>query len=155
MELEVIAYRDVTPWDELSKSARDGRSPEEHGVRFRNTPPFADRLAPLEEGYYQATEAHREFIGWNAYYRDWRAWLAQTFPSSFQDLVDFTDRDGSLGPSAVSRLRADFRHWEERVRSMADYPSPDGDDIASYFDTYLQFRRCFEVAQPNGVVQFT
>ena len=155
MGLAVIAYCDVTPWDELSESARDGRSPEEDGIRFQNDPAFADRLAPLEEGYYQATESHREYIGSYHYYGEWRTWLSRTFPSAFQELVDFSDSYGSLGPNAICSLRVDFEDWEERVRDMAETPSPDGDDINSYFETFQQFRRCFEAAGSDGVVKFS
>lgn len=155
MGLAVIAYCDVTPWDELSESARDGRSAEEDGVRFRNDPAFADRLAPLEEGYYQATELRREYIGSYHYYGEWRTWLSQTFPSAFEELVDFSDCDGSLGPDAVHSLYVDFEEWNEQVRDIAERTIPDADDATSYIETYRQFRRCFLLADPDGVVEFS
>lgn len=131
---------------------------------------FPGRCAPLEPGYYENagddwcvyTFGAGSYLGYSA----WRVELSRfalgcepeqvwkagdTHGGPFVELINFTDCDGSIGPTVAAKLARDFAGHEERAVAFADSLGAYGSRFA---DLYRDFRRAFELAARGGVVIF-
>lgn len=155
MGLTIVAYSQLTPFDELNDASKreltDGDC-----VNLKNPPKYAAHLAPLEPGCYFAQEDAREVIGGYGFYQEWREWLRRfANDGQFQVLLSFSDCDGFLGPFAVRDLASNFEAREEDLAPFLARTVSDEEQRLSYETTYRQFLSCFRKAGCNGVVAFT
>ncbi len=84
-------------------------------------------------------------------YNFWRAGL-ESFKGdvAFQELIDFADNEGVIGPIVSKKLAKDFSDYEEEAKAYAKTIA-DGD---WWFERYLAWKKAFEMASENGAVDF-
>lgn len=75
------------------------------------------------------------------------AWYhAETSDLPFIELVNFSDREGTIGPIAAKELAADFATFDERAKTHFDHYG---------YERYTHWRKAFETAaNENGAVDF-
>lgn len=70
-------------------------------------------------------------------------WLGATGP--FAELINFSDCEGTIGPTFSKKLLADFIEYEERAKAEGGF----------FYEQYALFRNVFEHASNNGCVKFS
>lgn len=68
----------------------------------------------------------------------------------FAEMFDFSDAEGSIGPVTSAKLAKDFADFEERARTFAAWPDDDG----WFFKVYLDWKKAFEMAADDGMLDF-
>jgi hypothetical protein len=160
MGLDITAMSEVERVDDGSEDHEDVSRLWDGG--------FEGRLAPLEKGAYRSVGEEASFrAGSYGGYNEWREHLAAmalgmtperlwtlvktdpTFAGPFVEQINFTDCDGTIGPTASAKLAKDYADFTERAE---EYGKRVGCEW--FFPRYKQWRAAFDVAAPNGVVLF-
>ena len=158
MGLDITAYRGI---EAVRKQRNDDDDGYEDGMaRFWIMPEFKAAADDVKEKtLYRYAEAFGfragSYIGYNRW-REWLAGLVGTTPErvwngekakAFQELINFADNEGTIGPRTAAKLAKDFAEYDEHAKRV----SPDGYD---YYDRYKNWRKGFEMAAQNGAVSF-
>lgn len=105
---------------------------------------------------YKAVYTWEEGYGFHAGsysgYNWWRSKLEEFAEGdSFQELINFADNEGVIGPVVSKKLLKDFTENEERVVKFADTL---GDKGEWWINKYKEWEKAFEMAADNGAVDF-
>lgn len=71
------------------------------------------------------------------------------YDDPFYELLHFADNEGVIGPEAAADLAVDFRDWRNKV-----YASTEFTENPWFRDAYENWANAFEMASPDGLVQF-
>ena len=122
---------------------------------------FAEQADGLASGFYASDEMMGFSAGSYSGYNRWREWLSETMlgqppekiwecPSlaaglPFTELINFADNEGIIGPTTSAKLARDFE-----ANNLAAHKTG-----KTYFiEIYNNFRKAFEMASDDGLVQF-
>jgi hypothetical protein len=84
-------------------------------------------------------------------YNWWRAKLEQfSTGEAFQELINFADNEGVIGPVVSKKLVKDFEENKEKAQEFANSL----DDGEWWFSQYNRWHKAFEMASDNGAVDF-
>jgi hypothetical protein len=120
-----------------------------------------DFRAGSYSGYNEWREALARFAGYEkSEYKDSfrgivksshaaTCWDGET-QGAFAEMIDFSDAEGCIGPVTSAKLAKDFAEHEERARTFVAWPDDDG----WFFRQYLEWKKAFEMASDDGMVQF-
>lgn len=158
MGLDITAYKDiqkVTGAYVLDGEPVDGAGNEldyNSHVTICINEPFKDRADDLIDGTVCTFSEAFEFrAGSYSGYSIWREKLAElaNWPKvkgPFWELICFSDCEGVIGPKTSAKLAKDF----------ADYQKKADDHKDDYFrERYNDWRKAFEMASQNGMVDFS
>jgi hypothetical protein len=123
---------------------------------------FADRADGCKAGYYSYEQRFDfpagSYSSYNAF-RDWLSHVALGVPAStawnnpeeyadkpFFELIHFADNEGIIGPGPAKRIAQAFAEHDEQAR--------DDNAPGSYYEEYVTWRRAFELAADDGLVEF-
>lgn len=85
-------------------------------------------------------------------YNLWRSQLEQFKGEvAFQELIDFADNEGVIGPVVSKKLAKDFAKHETAAIQFAKIL---GDRSEFWLDRYQDWKTAFEFASDNGAVNF-
>lgn len=154
MGLDITAHRGLTPVGKF-----DPDSDEEQEISLFDNTDFPGRMAGLDpNAIYEAKDS----VGFNAGsysgYNIWRDQLAKIagYPSAsyvwkskakytpFEELINFSDCEGTIGPIVAAKLAKDFADFDETASLSGDY----------FYAKYKEWRNAFEMAADNGAVEF-
>lgn len=68
----------------------------------------------------------------------------------FNELINFSDCEGTIGPVVAAKLAKDFEIFEPIAREQWD-----NSEKRYYFERYLDWKQAFEYAADNGAVVFS
>ena len=84
-------------------------------------------------------------------YNLWRSKLKSfARDSSFQELINFADNEGVIGPIVSKKLAKDFKENEVKAKEFSDT----FDDGEYWIALYIKWQKAFEMATDNGAVNF-
>lgn len=107
---------------------------------------FKGRTQGLVTGVYSSDDSLRFRAGAYSYYNRFREKLEKMASNSqLFELIMFSDCEGFIGPVVSKKLAKDFKDLEKIAREQLD----DYD-----METYLNFKKAFELASEDGCVQF-
>lgn len=107
---------------------------------------FKGRTQGLVAGVYSPDDSLRFRAGAYSYYNRFREKLENIASNSqLFELIIFSDCEGFIGPIVSKKLAKDFNDLEETAREKLDEYD---------FETYLNFKKAFELASEEGCVQF-
>ncbi|MDT2382398.1 hypothetical protein P7D73_18105 [Enterococcus raffinosus] len=107
---------------------------------------FKGRTQGLVAGVYSPDDSLRFRAGAYSYYNRFREKLENIASNSqLFELIMFSDCEGFIGPIVSKKLAKDFSDLEETAREKLDEYD---------FETYLNFKKAFELASEEGCVQF-
>ena len=69
---------------------------------------------------------------------------------AFQELIDFADNEGVLGPVVSKKLFEDFKKYEEEAEEFAKTLN----DGEFFIERYICWMKAFEYASDDGAVDF-
>lgn len=177
MGLDVTAYRKVKKLDVLFNEHGEAvdpssREPIEDYFIARESEDFPGRAAGLDNmAAYSYEESKSFWSGGYSKYNYWREELAKMagYPVSetdvygrkeylhalsawngtitggpFYELIDFSDCEGTIGPIVSRKLARDFEEWTDRASAIG----------GSFYEKFMEWRRCFELASDAGAVRF-
>jgi hypothetical protein len=70
--------------------------------------------------------------------------------TSFVELINFPDNEGTIGPKTCAKLFRDFVEWEDRAAAFADSLMNPED----WMDRYVLFRDAFALVGRQGALKF-
>lgn len=158
MGLDITVYRKLT---EVVKPERDedgdltnfetewtpGASMEWSEKHF---PGRGEGLDPRK--VYNWKEKYRFRAGSYGGYGVWRSKLNQFMgDSAFQELINFADNEGVIGPVVSKKLAKDFLEHEEEAKQFAETL---GDAGADWYQRYEEWKDAFDFASDAGAVVF-
>lgn len=128
---------------------------------------FAGREGSIQERPYRCANPDTEPLGFRAGsysgYTWWRGELAhmvgihdtQAFWNNpkdcpFNELINFSDCEGTIGPEASKKLLADFTEWADSAKRYAKQVKR-GEFWLELYNTWTQ---AFELAADGGFVEF-
>jgi hypothetical protein len=101
---------------------------------------------------YSWEESFRFRAGSYSGYNWWRRKLEQfANGNDFQELINFADNEGVIGPVVSKKLLKDFADHEEQAQ---EYSKALGVDGEYWIEKYYQWKSAFEMAAENGAVDF-
>jgi hypothetical protein len=100
-------------------------------------------------GAYSAYNRFREQLAAMAGYTPEDAWEGRANGKPFQELVNFSDCNGMIGPKTSAKLAADFAAHQATADVNENWMH-----VATFADMYRSFRLAFETAAQDGFVQF-
>lgn len=107
---------------------------------------FKGRTQGLVAGVYSSEDSLRFRAGAYSYYNRFREKLENMASNSqLIELIMFSDCEGFIGPVVSEKLAKDFNDLEETAREQLDEYD---------LETYLNFKKAFELASEDGCVQF-
>jgi hypothetical protein len=122
---------------------------------LHNQEALAVRLDGLPAGYYRTSGLNGAFrAGSYSGYNRWREMLAELvgttcarawkgeYTGAFAELINFSDAEGTIGPTTSTKLAKDFAEWA---------PEAGKGDFREIYD---DFRKAFETAAGRGAVRF-
>jgi hypothetical protein len=144
MGLDISAYSRVVP---ITGEMMDAwRHPEVYV-----NPDFKERADGLENGIYRRLEGSKEHnfrAGSYSGYNWWRDELANMArPPAFEELVNFSDCEGTIGHLTSAKLAADFAAHQEKADARRD-------DGTMFYQKYCDWRKACEIASDNGFLSF-
>ena len=74
-------------------------------------------------------------------------WEGRLHPEAFEELIHFSDCEGTIGPKTSAKLAKDFADWRDR----AEKHTPE----EYFFAKYCDFQKAFEIAARGGAVKFS
>lgn len=111
---------------------------------------FPGRTDGLTVGYYDYQEKTEFHAGSYSGYNWWREKLRQFKGDvAFQELIEFSDCDGYIGPVTSKKLAKDFADYEKEAKK-----SVVNNDDEYWFEMYQEWKTAFELAADDGVVCF-
>jgi hypothetical protein len=167
MSLDVIAFGNVKwvaeEWDGAAHDTEGGT------FLFAYTPKgLPNRLAPLTRGVYEGSGERFEFSTRAIPYNRWRAWLCRMalavepeavwrrpwfwqrrIQGPFVELIDYSDAEGTFGPTACAKLAADFVTHKARAHEQATLG---GEEAEYYREMYHDWSEAFRIAARAGCV---
>lgn len=85
-------------------------------------------------------------------YNWWRNELEQFKGDvAFQELINFADNEGVIGPVVSKKLLNDFKQYEQEA---VEYANTLGENGSWWLDKYRDWMKAFEYASQNGAVDF-
>lgn len=107
---------------------------------------FKGRTQGLVAGVYSSDESLRFRAGAYSYYNRFREKLGKLASNSqLYEVIMFSDCEGFIGPLVSQKLAKDFNDLEESAREQLDEYD---------METYMNFKKAFELASEGGCVQF-
>lgn len=112
-----------------------------------------DRLDGLVEGMYSTSGRIHDFragsySGYNAWRSNLEEFANQLNDGSFEELTNFSDCEGCIGPKTSAKLFQDFsRHYQAAKQHQCD-------DHEWFIDKYEDWMKAFRIAANNGAVVF-
>lgn len=102
----------------------------------------ANKVYAYKETYYFRAGS---YIGYNV----WREKLHKFKGDvAFQELINFADNEGVIGPVVSRKLYDDFKKYEEDAKEYSR-------EVGSHWLTkYYEWTKAFEFASNNGAVEF-
>ena len=146
MGLDISAYRKLRAVGRRSDSEDEWRAGH---ITFTDNPDFPGRSAGVDCAMaYEDEGEHFSFrAGSYSGYNFWRSWLAG-LPgrgAAFEELVWFSDCEGTIGPVVAAKLAKDFAAFDAVAKT-------NGDEYE--YAKYQDWRAAFEMAADNGAVSF-
>lgn len=157
MGLDITAYRDI---QRLRDTPDDGDYDYPSEFRVYVNGYFLARADGLTDGIYSTKEpVHRFRAGSYSGYNRWRRALSMMVngvapevvwdnPDKYPtmvELIHFSDCEGVIGPKTSAKLAAEFAAHQDKADAVDD----------EYFrERYADWRKAFELASQNGVVDF-
>ncbi|MMZ43840.1 hypothetical protein D1872_54080 [compost metagenome] len=84
-------------------------------------------------------------------YNLWRKMLSDfAEANAFQELIEFSDCEGVIGPVVSAKLAKDFTDYEERARKYADT----FERGEWWIEKYQEWKEAFQLAADGGAVDF-
>ncbi|WAI83226.1 MULTISPECIES: hypothetical protein [Achromobacter] len=180
MGLDVTAYARIKKLDAVFDEDGEPidpttREPLEYDFKAYRNPDFPGRADDIEDrAIYWAENAVSLYAGYGGYNvwreelarvagyqkgkykqfgRDWDShcvgcWSGATGP--FSELINFSDCEGTIGPSICAKLARDFADFDERAKAHDGVPGRPG----WFYELYQEFRTAFEMAADSGAVHF-
>lgn len=152
MGLDVEAYKKLTKIDEPKRDEYGDLVDWETLVEVDQSTLdyteqyFKGRTQGLVAGEYSSAESLRFRAGAYSYYNRFREKLEKIASNSqLFEMIMFSDCEGFIGPVVSKKLAKDFNDLEETAREQLD-----GYDM----ETYMNFKKAFELASEGGCVQF-
>lgn len=107
---------------------------------------FSGRTQGLVTGVYSSDDSLRFRAGAYSYYNRFRTKLEKMASNSqLFELIEFSDCEGFIGPVVSKKLAKDFKDLEGIARDQLDEYD---------METYLKFKKAFELASEDGCVEF-
>lgn len=107
---------------------------------------FQGRTQGLVAGVYSSDESLRFRAGAYSYYNRFREKLGKLASNSqLYEVIMFSDCEGFIGPLVSQKLAKDFNDLEGSAREQLDEYD---------METYMNFKKAFELASEGGCVQF-
>jgi hypothetical protein len=104
------------------------------------------------QAVYSWEEEFRFRAGSYSSYNWWRAKLEQFANSNdFQELINFADNEGVIGPVVSKKLAKDFVENKEKAQEFSKKLNADGE---CWFKLYELWQKAFEIAADHGAVDF-
>jgi hypothetical protein len=144
MGLDITAYSRMVPLECDSESC-------DHVCPYVN-PDFPEQADGVSDQCYGKTlqsQVHAFRAGSYSGYNWWRDELANMARGSaaFQELIEFSDCEGTIGPRTSRKLAADFARFQERADARKD-------DSTMFTEKYRLWRKAFDIAADGGFVRF-
>lgn len=99
---------------------------------------------------YQYQDAFDFRAGSYSGYNRWRDQLEEFGQGrAFQELINFADNEGVIGPVVSKKLACDFQALEPAARFYAENINSEW-----FIEQYLNWKKAFEMASENGAVEF-
>lgn len=126
---------------------------------------FPGSTKGLKAGVYSFEATHNFKAGSYGGYNEWReelARMAHGMPAkavwvlppradfAFQELINFTDCEGVIGPEVAAKLAKDFAAHQDRAEKFATTIA----DGEWFISRYSEWRKAFEMAADGGAVDF-
>ena len=153
---------DITAYSKLTFVCMPDESYEESDdeIQVRENPHFPGRLAGLyDKGVYSLADSEEYDFRAGSYggYNRWREVLdlaRKGLPSyAFEEIIEFSDCEGTIGPSVSLKLRDDFVRYAEQVKAKVRELVPD--DRGEYWiEKYEDWTKAFTLAADGGCVIF-
>lgn len=157
MGLDIIAFQNLeelcdTPLDENGDPIRveKGWSPSvSMEVSERYFPGRGEGLNADKTYLYESTFGFR--AGSYSGYNWWRSHLELLAEDeAFEELIDFSDCEGVIGPVVSQKLAQDFQNYEDKAKKYAQTI----EDGEFWYDCFTKWKNAFEMATKNGAVLF-
>lgn len=154
MGLDITAYSRMAPCALHHRTEADETEAAwdmGHVLPYIN-PDFPEHAEHVQ-GCYQKTAISIEHgfrAGSYSGYNWWRDELAAMVPKgsrAFEELINFSDCEGTIGPNISRKLAADFARFQKH----ADQRQGDG---TMFTAKYAEWRKAFEIASDEGFVWF-
>lgn len=154
---------DITAYSKLTFVCLPDENYEEQDdhIQIWENPHFPGRLAGLYNGGVYSTADSEEYdfrAGSYCGYNDWCDVLDQAredLPSyAFEELINFADNEGTIGPSISLKLRDDFVRYAEQVKARLPEFIKDADDREYWLERYGHWTNAFTLAADGGCVIF-
>lgn len=171
MGLSITAYSKITPANGNEAFDDTGELKYKDGwVQFNKNSDFPGRADDIEDGHAYKYGAFRHFYaGLYGAHARWRDQLAQLagYPLTksveysnrwgyaiacfhgaegpFSELINFSDCEGVIGASVSAKLANDFKAFQAKADAHED---------PRFRQLYGEWRRAFEMASGEGVVDF-
>jgi hypothetical protein len=94
---------------------------------------------------YNFVHKHEFDLGYGEF-NDWREQLARIelgASSAFQEIIEFPDNEGVIGPAVAKKLAVDFQKFEPQAKLEGDV----------FYTIYSKWKKAFETTSDNGAVQ--
>lgn len=161
MGLDITAYEHI----QFIKSKPTGGYPDADYDRpeteplFYNYECFTPRSDGNPEGLYLISgDTYRFPAGSYSWYGQWRDQLAdmveyhceldEDASGPFDEIINFADNEGTIGPATSAKLAKDFADWQQRADEFKC------EDAEWFRRLYADFRKAFELAANTGAVKF-
>jgi hypothetical protein len=160
MGLDIVAYKGLTKTDA-----------EENIHVSRDEFGYND---DLEKGWYDCADSFHFRAGSYSSYNNWRRVLCEAIHgmtdiefwkdqdslvgSAFFELINFSDCEGQIGPKVSEKLYQEFSNPENEEKFRSYCEKEYGDELGAVEDFYManweDFKKAFEIARDNGLVQW-
>lgn len=156
MGLDIVAYsglRALSP----SEIKWEDNYPT-NGIVFYLSEHFQDQYMGLDEDAVYAENNSFSFrAGSYSGYNNWRGKLEEfaeehLFGGEFDELINFSDCDGTIGPFVSAKLHNDFKVNLAKAEEFSN--TLDGDWKEYFMEKYHDWMKAFEMASDNGAVMF-
>jgi len=161
MGLDIKVLSDISPLPNATFDEKNYVFTDEHGNTYTDEECwYSDDLKDQDEAYpgrslgiigdqiykYQASSWKK--IGCYQYYSQWCDKLREhtkNLNTAFDELLNFTDCEGVLGPVVCRKLKNDFKLYKKYIKIEND---------RYFWNTYNKFADAFKLAGRDGIVIF-
>jgi hypothetical protein len=171
MGLDISAYSELEKIDSVDEDGELVIPGKGYAYRLPNVTTLSDSpVFPQQAEHYANTPysaySYKEAVEFRAGsysgYNNWRHLLAKLAGYSdedafrglaknrpFNELVNFSDCEGIIGPKTSAKLAKDFAAFDEAARKW-----PNDQDCAWFYEKYAEWHKAFVLAANNGAVEF-
>ncbi|WCF11397.1 hypothetical protein NDS46_31055 (plasmid) [Paenibacillus thiaminolyticus] len=104
---------------------------------------------------YNWEDSFRFRAGSHSAYSWWRDKLNEFMgDTAFQELINFADNEGVIGPVVSKKLAKDFAENLEKAREFSNKLNEEGYNGTFWIESYENWKEAFEMAAHNGAVEF-